>query len=327
MSTWKTNPPRLQGPLRARVALSAFLVPALLSLVCLALALSWHGRLPDPVATHFGPRGEPNGWMSLNADYAINIVILLGLNALNLCIALSGMMRGKSGLASGAILSGSIGLTSTLLLTTLYIQLDGAEPNLGASGFLVGLIAAAVCAAVTALTFPVRATEPEKSDPASAERGPREPLRAGEKVAFFGAQSGCPVLITMVSALVLGSAILVAFASWWAVAVTLLVGIIAIPFLSYLRVRVDESGVAWAFGFGIPRGAVALRDIESAESIDINPLDFGGWGYRLRPNTLGLIVRGGPGIRVHRKTGRDIVISLAEPDEAVETLRQLLART
>lgn len=327
MSTWNDNTPRLKGPLRAHVTLSVCLVPILLSVACLAIAVSWHDRLPDPVAIHFGQGGEPDNWMSRSGNYLFDIVLLVGFNAVNLCLAIFGLVRGRSGLALGAIFSGTIGLVSTLLLESLRVQLDGADPTLGSGSFSLGILGAAICAGVTALTFPVRATEPEKSDSASAERGPREPLRAGEKVAYFGAQSGSPVLITMVSALVLGSAILVAFAAWWAVAVTLLVGIIAIPFLSYLRVRVDESGVAWAFGFGIPRGAVALRDIESAESIDINPLDFGGWGYRLRPNTLGLIVRGGPGIRVHRKTGRDVVISLAEPDEAVETLRQLLART
>lgn len=327
MSAMSKNPPRLKSPLRIHVALSVCLVPFLLSLSCFAIALSWYDRLPDSVAIHFGTRGEPDDWMGKNANYAFDAIFMFGFNALNLGLSYFGLMRGRSGQVTGALLAGTVGLVSPLLLATLYFQLDGAEAHLGGNAFLFGLAGAIVCAGVTALTFPTHATEPEKPSHSDARRAPRESLRSGEKAAYFGGQSGNPALLGSVAALILGSTILVAFVDWWAVAITLVAGIIAIPLIAYLRVRIDQTAVTWAFGFGLPRGSIALRDIESVEVIDINPMDFGGWGYRLRAGTTGLIVRGGPGIRLNRTSGRSVVISLAEPNEAAETVRQLLART
>lgn len=327
MSAMSKNPPRLRGPLRIHVALSVCLVPFLLSLSCFAIALSWYNQLPDSVAIHFGTGGEPDDWMGKNANYAFDAIFMFGFTAITLILSFAGLLRGRSGQVTGALLAGAVGLVSPLLLATLYFQLDGAEAHLGGNAFLFGLAGAIVCAGVTALTFPARATKPKEPSHSDARRAPREPLRSGEKVAYFGGQSGNPALLGSVAAIILVSTFLVAFVDWWAVAITLIAGIIAIPLVTYLRVRIDETAVTWAFGLGLPRGSIALSDIESAEVIDINPMDFGGWGYRLRATTTGLIVRGGPGIRLNRTSGRSVVISLAEPNEAAETVRQLLART
>ena len=327
MSAKSKDTSLLRGPLRVHVALSVCLVPLLLSLACFAIGLSWHDRLPDPVAIRFGSGGEPNDWMGKTASYLFDAALIFGLNVITLGLATFGLIRGKSGRLLGALLAGTIGMVSPLLLATLYVQLDGSEAGLGGNVFLTGLAVAIVCAAVTALTFPTRATEPERPTRSTVRHAPRTSLRPGEKVAYFGGQSGNPALLGTVSALIFGSTILVALVDWWAVAITLIAGIIAIPLIAYLRVRINENAVTWAFGLGFPRGTIALSDIESAEAIDINPVDFGGWGYRITAGATGLIVRGGPGIRINRTSGRSVVISLAEPDEAVETLRQLLGRT
>ena len=258
MSAMSKNPPRLKSPLRIHVALSVCLVPFLLSLSCFAIALSWYDRLPDSVAIHFGTRGEPDDWMGKNANYAFDAIFMFGFNALNLGLSYFGLMRGRSGQVTGALLAGTVGLVSPLLLATLYFQLDGAEAHLGGNAFLFGLAGAIVCAGVTALTFPTHATEPEKPSHSDARRAPRESLRSGEKAAYFGGQSGNPALLGSVAALILGSTILVAFVDWWAVAITLVAGIIAIPLIAYLRVRIDQTAVTWAFGFGLPRGSIAL---------------------------------------------------------------------
>lgn len=326
MSALNTKPPRLEGPLRIHVALSVCLVPLLLSIAFFAVALSWHDRLPDPLAIRFGFGGEPNDWMGKTPSYVFDVIFMFGFNAINLGLATFGVIRGRSGRLLGALLSGAVGLVSSLLLATLYVQLNGSEANLGGNFVLAGVAGAVACAGVTALTFPARATEPEKPMRSDTGHAPSDTLRPGEKVACFGGQAGSPAMLGSAAALVLGSTILVAFVDWWAVSITILTGAIVFPLIAYLRVRIDETAVTWAFGFGIPRGTIALSDIESAEVININPMEFGGWGYRITGNTTGLIVRGGPGIRLNRASGRSVVISLAEPDEAVETLRQILAR-
>ncbi|WP_333617732.1 hypothetical protein [Dietzia sp.] len=94
---------------------------------------------------------------------------------------------------------------------------------------------------------------------------------------------------------------------------------------THLRVRIDSAGVAWAFGFGFPRGTIALADIVSAESTAIHPLEHGGWGHRIRPAGTGIIVRSGPGILLRLRSGRKVAISVSQRDEAVETLHQLLS--
>ncbi len=57
--------PTLQGMLEA--------VPSVASLVLVVkLVLAW-GKLPDEVASHFGPSGEPNSWMSREGFGAVTI--------------------------------------------------------------------------------------------------------------------------------------------------------------------------------------------------------------------------------------------------------------
>ena len=58
--------------------------------------------------------------------------------------------------------------------------------------------------------------------------------------------------------------------------------------------RVSWGPLLW------PRADVALTEIAAARVEDINPIDWGGWGYRVTPRGRAYVVRRGPGLVLER---------------------------
>lgn len=107
-----------------------------------------------------------------------------------------------------------------------------------------------------------------------------------------------------------------------------LVVAVAFIWLSHVRVSVAAAGVRVGFGpFGAPARFLALEEIASAEAIDVKPLLWGGWGYRLSPRGHErMIVRGGPGLVVLRSNGRRFTVTVDGAPQAAGLVNDLLAR-
>lgn len=78
-----------------------------------------------------------------------------------------------------------------------------------------------------------------------------------------------------------------------------LLGFVLFLFLTYgmARVEISDEGVTVRLGpWGWPRLFRSLDDIKRAEVVRVNPLRYGGWGYRLTFTTTAIVVRGGEGL-------------------------------
>ena len=111
-----------------------------------------------------------------------------------------------------------------------------------------------------------------------------------------------------------------AWAGWTVVLVGLVVGVVA-RLTSSLEVRLGEKTFTVAFGpFGRPRRVVALADVVDASAILVEPLEWGGWGYRWIPwaNASAAVVRRGPGIALALRDGSRFAVTV---DDAVDGAR------
>ncbi|MDA8435153.1 MAG: hypothetical protein M0Z98_04135 [Actinomycetales bacterium] len=111
-----------------------------------------------------------------------------------------------------------------------------------------------------------------------------------------------------------------AWAGWTVVLVGLAVGVVA-RLTSSLEVRLGEGNFTVAFGpFGRPRRVVALADVVDASAILVEPLEWGGWGYRWIPwaNASAAVVRRGPGIVLALRDGSRFAVTV---DDAVDGAR------
>jgi hypothetical protein len=97
--------------------------------------------------------------------------------------------------------------------------------------------------------------------------------------------------------------------------------------LARLRVSVDDRGlrvVSWMFG--IPLKSLALPAIESAHTDTLEPLQWGGWGYRVMSGRSAIVLRKGPALVVNLTNGKQFALTLDEPETPAALLSLLSSK-
>ena len=121
----------------------------------------------------------------------------------------------------------------------------------------------------------------------------------------------------------IGGALLIAtrggaprWVGWLLVAVALVVGVFGY-LLSSLALRVQDERIVVAYGpFGWPRRVIGLGEIREVSTGQIEPMEWGGWGYRWIPwaHASAAVIRRGPGVILGLEDGRRFVVTV---DDAV----------
>lgn len=80
---------------------------------------------------------------------------------------------------------------------------------------------------------------------------------------------------------------------------------------SAIEVGVDDSGLTVRSGV-LPVGLahVPAGEVLGVETLDLDPMRWGGYGLRGLPDRTAYIVRGGPGLVVHRASGRRLALEI-----------------
>jgi hypothetical protein len=119
----------------------------------------------------------------------------------------------------------------------------------------------------------------------------------------------------------------IAVALWGAVSLFLILITVPIFMFSEVRATISQRGVVVSLGWlGIPSWLVPLAAISGAEIEEVSPLAYGGWGYRVRPGVRGIIVRGGPSLRLRRIDRPDLVLTVDDAERGAGILNALVAR-
>jgi hypothetical protein len=303
--------------------LLGIVLPALT--VAAALLPLWllRSRLPEPLATHWSLRGNPNGAMPLPA-LALLIAVMSGAAAAMMAIFARRRQATRGEIAAPVAIAGFVaGLITAVSWFTVSANLDAASwrdaQNLGFARMVLALLAGGAMAVVLA-----RAARPLESTATLAPDIPRAGLTPGARVVWVSsARAGWATPLVIGG---LAIAALVAQISSVAAIGVALSGLVGVFFTS-IRMTVDRSGVRIAYGlFGWPVQRVQLADIRQATALKIEPMAWGGWGYRgsLRMmRRAAVVLRGGDGMKLELSGDRVLAITIDNPVQGAGVLNDL----
>jgi hypothetical protein len=289
----------------------------------MAVPLLFAGDLPDPLAIHWGLGGEPDGKLAL-----WGLVTLLGGLFTGIWVVSLTAQRGGTLLSPVvAVLYAVGGLLLAALVTTLVAN-DGAATWSDAAEvgwrhvlviFAGGLAAGA---AGWLLAGGRRGVSSSDGDIPVASVDLDE-----DEVAVWmsvGASIWAPALglAGLAAALVMKGA------------GGVLLGVVGLLLLAVaaVRVTVGAAGVGIGLGWwGWPRWVVPLESVSRAEVLHVEPLAYGGWGYRILSGRVltgarAIVVRRGPGIRLVREDRPDLIVTVDDADRGAGLVNELLRR-
>jgi hypothetical protein len=304
--------------------LLGIVLPALT--VAAALLPLWllRSRLPEPLATHWSLGGTPNGAMPISA-LTLLVGVMSGAAAAMMAIFARRRPAIRGEIAAPVAIAGFVaGLIASVSWFTVSANLDAASwryaQNLGFGRMVLALLAGGLLA--TALAWAAR---PLESAATLAPDIPRAGLAPGVRVVWVSsARAGwaAPLVIfgTAIAALMVQVSINAALGA-------LLVGAAGLFFTS-IRMTVDRSGVEIAYGlFGWPVQRVQLADIRQATALKIEPMTWGGWGYRgsLRMmRRAAVVLRGGEGMKLELSGDRVLAITIDDATQGAGVLNDLV---
>ncbi|GAA1578393.1 DUF1648 domain-containing protein [Leucobacter aridicollis] len=326
---------------RARMAarVVGLIIPVGLVIVGVIVSLVWLPRLPNPVAVHWSGAGVADGFGSPALSlimFPITGLIVAGLYFVTRVQDLQNRARpggdiwGPINRLTPAIVLGAAVLIFSLNMVTTAIQLDlpdarQLEPNLA-----VTIVPAVAGLAAAVLGY---FAQPRLRVSATVEADTGEPLELApaERVAWVGTIGVSRAylwimgasLVVLVACLILVASIRPAEpAGISIVGASLLVVVVLTVTCMRFNVRIDERGLEARSFVGWPVMRVPADQVVTVEVGDIHPFgEFGGWGWRLSVDgKIGIVMRTGEGIRVTRRTGRPLVVTIDDAESAATAL-------
>jgi hypothetical protein len=303
---------------------SEVLLPGIAVLATAILPLAYRGRLPDPMATHWGVDGLPDGHLPQLADHLLLLLVVLLVAAVPLwAAARADHLIARSFVATANALSA---LFLVLRWWTLeanadaVVWTDAAQLTFGEG--LVVMVGVAVGGA-----FGWWAARGRPDRPVASERVVPTPVAAGEQLVWVGRQQGGrgPIVVVLVALLVVVLVTVLpvaapAPAQALSAAVLAVVAAVLLTFTS-IRAVIGPSGLTVRFGpLGLPRLHVPAEDIVEVRVEQVEPLAYGGWGYRMLPGVRAVVIRRGEGIRVVRRHAPDLVVTIDAAQAAAGAL-------
>ncbi|GAA3381752.1 hypothetical protein [Cryptosporangium minutisporangium] len=310
--------------IRRVVAAASLLVPPLAIGVSW---LAWHDRLPMRVASHWPDlTSAPDGTMATDAALA-------GTGAAALGAAVAGAVTAAVTTQSDATRRGAFavvgfigGMAAGLWLVPTALTLRAGSPDdavLG--GWVVALVASGAYGAVPYLL------SPPGSAPVSPVSADRVDLRPGETGAW--SRTITAPLFAWAGAGLLAIGVVHSAIMWatgqrsGALSLTplILLGLVVALFVR-LRVTVDWRGLRVVpAALRIPLKRIPLDRVAEVGAVDVNPAEWGGWGYRWMPGRSAIVLRHGPGLVVTTTNGKRFAVTLDDPHEPAALLETLRA--
>jgi hypothetical protein len=282
--------------------LTLIAAPAVLLLALVVPFVAYWSSLPDPMAIHWGASGTPNG----SASPVVLLVLLAGILVAMILAVRGAVARTPSeapsfvaGLfAVGALLVGVA--WRSVLANRDVAEWTGAD-EVGLLHVLVLVVVAIGAGWVGWLLADGRAVIDRDSTRAAPALDLADPANA----VWSGRGVGKVITVIGVGVIVAGLVVW----GWTAVALVV-IGLVVLTF-AVVRVTVSQRGTVISLGWwGYPTWTVPMESIVSADVEKVNPMAYGGWGYRLRPGVRAVVVRAGDSIRLVRDSGVDLVCTV-----------------
>ena len=315
-----------------RLVLGVFVLPAVVVAATLAWVSAVRPRIASPMAIHWNASGQVNGTSTLASFLVIPLTMNLvfwGIGALMLLAGRTSRVRFRyqrwAMVSCCAVTSFFMGL----LVLTVQANLD----TTAAAATLppVAIVAVVGLAAIGGLVAWALAGPPPVLAPEAAV-APATPTIATAAVQLgpdehpvWERHLASTLLIALTVAMIVVGLLLIPVVMIPGV-IVLVCSLCCLPLVS-LAAIVDEHGLLVRFGpFGFPQKRIPLTSIASVRADTIEPLDWGGWGYRVARGRSAAVLRGGPGIVVELQDGRRFAVTVDDPEDGVALLQAYLDR-
>lgn len=322
-------------PNRVLTTLLALIVPFAL----LAHAIGWMvamlPELPDPVATHWGADGLPDGFGNPTSTIGVLVAIVvpftIGMWAIGFFLGSAAATRRLSVFFALWFAVAMVGLLTGSLVIQRGLT-DGTQaPGIGLP-MALSFGAATVVGWLGALAVPADRPQPTRLPvPDSAARLPLRPDEPGtwQQTVELPALGRVVGIGAALSVLLGGVALIGGVTTGVLTLATLALVTLLLAVLGRWSVTITPDGLTARSVLPRPRTLVPIDEVESAEVIDVQPLpDFGGWGYRIDTRgRVGIVLRKGPAILVHRTGGRRLVITVDDAATGAALLNTLADRS
>lgn len=287
-------------------------VVVLVLITALATFIITQRSLPDRVAVHWGSTGEPDNFVSAPVAWAVTggVGALAALLTLLTTAAASGR-RGWQLLTAAGLFLSLLFVGMSVLVTVA--NAGSREPRLSPLGVLAII---ALCLVTPAVLVGQRS----KAGRLELGRGKRiEVLWQGTARSRFAV----PVFLAFLTVGVIVGV--------WNAVIGAVIAVVGLAVLTLVEIRVevtrDAVWVRYSGSFGWPATKIPMEEIRQVEAIEVDPMRYGGWGYRGSLALLGraaVNLRRGPGLRFALRGDRVFVVTVDEPDAAVRYLEPLL---
>ena len=302
-----------------RVFLATFIWP--MGCVGLVSVLFWRlsSELPDPLASHWGPSG-PDGSMSRAAFFSLPVGVgaLIATTGLVVALATSHFVAERVAMVAGSgVATFFAGMALTSLLANRGAATWSEATPLGA-GSVGAVVAAALLVGAVAWRLAGRAPAvPEDQSPWQSVRSSPERGVASDGPPDW--DGGCrvqwPLWLAAALAVIVLTAVLAAPQAPGRVLIGAagVLSVLACATTSRVSLRVDAQRVTLRFGaVGLPTRHLSASEIDAVEVIDLDPLQWGGWGYRWVPHrhATAVVLRRGEAVVFHLAGGRILAITV-----------------
>lgn len=281
-------------------------------LVTLVLTGVYYNGLPDPVASHWNYAGMPDGSMPKAVDA---LLIPLLVSATGWLIFAAGRADRQPARLLVAMANGLAVFFVGMRYLTYAANANAAtwqEARPLTIGVILPLMALA-CAAgafgwLAARSRPGHVVQVRAVSAADSARAP-ERFDAYVSARFLTILPFVALASGGISWLLLpapGGAFSAASAGFAA-------AIIAV--FTRAHVQVDAAVVKVRLGpFGFPVITRAIADITEVSVMDVEPIAYGGWGYRVVPGARALVLRRGEGVRIAAAAEPDLIVTVDQAD-------------
>jgi len=300
-------------------------VPVVSVVVTAVLSIVFWSRLPDPVAIHWGFDGRPDG----SAPLIVDAVLLPVITALVTVLLVVSVARADRGIARLMLaLSHGFGAFFVLLRwRTIERNLDvGVWTEAGTVTGLDLLVLLLAALPVALVGWWLGGRHPDVPRPTTAVVAATLPadgalVWVGRQAAPLGRIGGA----LLVAAGAVTTAARTAPETLAIGASLVLAGLVAWS-LTSITVAAGRGGLTVRFGpLGWPLLRVPLDTMATIGVELVEPMAYGGWGYRVMPRVRAVIIRRGEALRIARIDRPDLIVTVDDAATAAGVLAAHLA--
>ena len=143
-------------------------------------------------------------------------------------------------------------------------------------------------------------------------------------VAIFTATFG---FIVVMNAITADNAEKISGRGWIWLTSTLLVTFGVAIWTMRAAVEVDASEFRVRFGYGWPTRRIPWERVARVEAINVRPMEWGGWGYKMRPlqKAQAVVLRSGEGLKLTLDNNHVFVVTVDHTKRGLDVIREILS--